>query len=146
MNRPSAPASQQPTDEQTRELLLTAKVIAVVGLSSKRSRASFAVSRYMQAVGYKIVPVNPNEAEVLSEKSYAALDDIPQGTKIDIVDIFRRSESVGEIVDAAIRVGTKAIWMQEGVVNEPAAARARAAGIYVIMDRCILKEHHRLVG
>jgi predicted CoA-binding protein len=124
------------------ELLGTAKVIAVVGLSSKKSRPSFGVSQYMQRAGYRIIPVNPNETEVLGEKAYASLDAVPE--KIDIVDIFRRSESVPEIVATAIRLGTKAVWMQEGVVHEEAAAQARAAGLTVVMDRCILKEHQRL--
>ena len=125
-----------------RELLATAKVIAVVGLSSKKSRPSFGVSQYMQRAGYRIIPVNPNETEVLGEKAYASLDAVPE--KIDIVDVFRRSESVPEIVATAIKVGAKAVWMQEGVIHEEAAAQARAAGLTVVMDRCILKEHQRL--
>ncbi len=124
------------------ELLGTAKVIAVVGLSSKKSRPSFGVSQYMQRAGYRIIPVNPNETEVLGEKAYATLDAVHE--KIDIVDIFRRSESVPEIVAKAIKLGAKAVWMQEGVIHEEAAAKARAAGLTVVMDRCILKEHQRL--
>jgi len=123
-----------------RDLLASAKVIAVVGLSSSRSRPSNGVSRYMQSAGYRIIPVNPNETEVLGEKSYARLEDVPG--HVDIVDIFRRSEAVPEIVESAIRIGTRAVWMQEGVVHEAAAARARAAGLVVVMNRCILKEHH----
>jgi uncharacterized protein len=99
------------------------------------------VSEYMQGAGYRIIPVNPNEAEVLGEKCYARLEDIPE--HVDIVDIFRRSECAGEIVDAAIRIGASGIWMQEGVVDEGAAERARQAGLAVVMDRCILKEHRR---
>jgi predicted CoA-binding protein len=125
-----------------RELLSTARVIAVVGLSSKKRRPSFGVSQYMQRAGYRIIPVNPNETEVLGEKAYPSLDAVPE--KIDVVDIFRRAEFVPEIVDLAIRIGAKAVWMQEGVVHDEAAAKARAAGLTVIVDRCILKEHQRL--
>jgi predicted CoA-binding protein len=120
-------------------ILDNCRTIAVVGLSSKRFRASFGVSEYMQAAGYRIIPVNPAETEVLGEKSYPTLESVPE--KIDLVDIFRRSEFVSEIVDSAIRIGAKAIWMQEEVVDESAAARARAAGMDVVMDRCLLKEH-----
>jgi len=123
-------------------LLGSARIIAVVGLSSKRYRPSHGVAEYMKHAGYRIIPVNPHETEVLGEKSYAKLEDIPE--HIHIVDIFRRSEYVPELVDAAIRIGAKAIWMQEGVVHEAAAEKARAAGLEVIMDRCILKEHGRL--
>ena len=121
------------------EMLKTARTIAVVGLSSKRYRPSYGVAAYMQSAGYRIIPVNPNETEVLGEKCYARLEDIPE--KIDIVDIFRRSELVPEVVESAIRIGAKAVWMQEGVVNEEAARRAREAGLEVVMDLCILKEH-----
>lgn len=131
-----------PSDQQIKNLLQKAHTIAVVGLSSSRFRASYGVSQYMQSAGYRIIPVNPNEKEVLGEKSYARLEDIPE--KIDLVDVFRRPEFVPEIVDAAIRVGARAIWMQEGVVNEAAAQRARDAGLFVVMDSCILKEHRRL--
>jgi predicted CoA-binding protein len=133
------------TDDKTRELLSSAKVIAVVGLSSKRARPSFGVSRYLQSVGYRIIPVNPNETEVLGEKAYPSLDEIPKDTRIDVVDVFRRSEEVPAVVDAAIRIGARAIWMQEGVIHDEAAARAREAGLYVVMDHCILKEHRRLL-
>jgi predicted CoA-binding protein len=132
-------------DEAIRDLLSSAKIIAVVGLSSKRTRASFGVSRYMQAAGYKIIPVNPNETEVLGEKAYADLDAIPKDVKIDIVNIFRRSEEVPEVVEAVIRLGAPAIWMQEGVIHEEAAAKARKVGIFVVMDRCLLKDHQRLM-
>jgi predicted CoA-binding protein len=124
------------------EILESARVIAVVGLSSKRWRPSYGVTEYMQRAGYRIVPVNPQETEVLGEKCYPDLDAVPEA--IDIVDIFRRSEYVPEIVDAAIRKGAKAIWMQEDVVHEDAARRATEAGLDVVMDRCILKEHRRL--
>ena len=113
-------------------------------MSSRRTRPSHSVSEYMQAQGYRIIPVNPNETEILGEKSYARLEDIPE--RIDIVDIFRQSEAVGEIVDSAIAIGAPAVWMQEGVINEAAAAKARAAGLDVVMDRCILKEHRKMLA
>jgi predicted CoA-binding protein len=122
----------------TKEILDRYKRIAVVGLSSNTWRASYGVSRFMQTVGYSITPVNPNETEVLGQKAYPTLDDVPG--PLEIVNIFRRPEYVPEIVDAAIRRGAKVIWMQEGVIHEHAAQRARAAGIEVVMDRCILKE------
>ena len=124
-------------------VLRSARTIAVIGLSSKRYRPSHGVAEYMQSAGYRIIPVNPFETEVLGEKTYPELDRVP-GT-VDIVDIFRRSEFVPEIVEAAIRIGARAIWMQEGVFHEEAAAKARAAGLDVVMDRCILKEHRRLL-
>ena len=124
-------------------MLRSARTIAVVGLSPKPFRASYGVSEFLQSAGYRIIPVNPSVAEVLGEKSYARLEDIPE--KVDIVDVFRRPEAVPEIVDAAIRIGARAVWMQEGVADERAAARARAAGLLVVMDTCILKEHHRLL-
>ena len=124
------------------ELLRAASVIAVVGLSSDEMRPSNGVAAYMKRAGYRIIPVNPNETEVLGEKAYARLEDVPE--KIDIVDVFRRSEYVRGVVESAIRVGAKAVWMQEGVVDEAAAEVARAAGLDVVMDRCILKEHRSL--
>lgn len=142
MNRSNNPPTA-PSDNEVKKLLRDAHIIAVVGLSSNKFRPSYGVSQYMQSAGYRIVPVNPNEREVLGEKAYARLEDIPE--KIDIVDIFRRSEFVGEIVDAAIRVGARAIWMQDGVVDEAAARRAREAGLFVVMDDCILREHRRLL-
>src|SRR5580693_4423544 len=121
------------------EVLKKYKTIAVVGLSSNPARPSNGVTEYMQSVGYKIIPVNPNETEVLGEKSYARLEDVPE--RIDIVDIFRRSEYVPGIVESAIRIGARAVWMQEGVFHSAAAARTREAGLFVIEDSCILKEH-----
>jgi len=126
------------------EILKSAHTIAVVGLSSNPLRPSNGVSEYMQRAGYRIIPVNPNETQVLGEKSYATLEDVPE--KIDIVDIFRRSEVVPEIVESAIKIGAKAIWMQEDVINDAAAERGRSAGLEVVMDRCILKEHRKLRG
>ena len=125
------------------ELLHSSRTIAVVGLSSKRYRPSFGVAEYMKNAGFRIIPVNPIETQILGEKAYADLASVPE--HIDIVDIFRRSEFVAEIVDTAIRIGARAIWMQEGVVHEEAAAKARAAGLEVVMDRCILKEHRRML-
>jgi predicted CoA-binding protein len=124
------------------DILRSAHTIAVVGLSGKRFRPSFGVAEYMQRAGYRIIPVNPVETEVLGEKAYPDLDSVPE--PIDIVDIFRRSEHVPAIVEAAVRKGARAIWMQEGVVHEDAARRAEAAGLAVAMDRCILKDHRRM--
>jgi predicted CoA-binding protein len=124
------------------KLLRSAKTIAVVGLSGTRWRPSYGVSEYMQTVGYRIIPVNPKESEVLGERAYATLDEVPE--PIDIVNIFRQPRFVPEIVDAAIRIGAKGIWMQEEVVHEEAARKAREAGLEVVMDRCILKEHRKL--
>jgi len=123
------------------ELLRKSRVIAVVGLSNKRARPSYSVSEYMQKHGYRIIPVNPNESEVLGEKSYARLEDIPE--HVDIVDIFRRAEMVAPVVESAIRIGASAVWMQEGVVDQASARKAKAAGLDVVVDRCILKEHSR---
>lgn len=125
------------------DILRSVKTIAVVGLSSKRMRPSYSVSEYMQRAGYRIIPVNPAETEVLGEKAYPDLDSIP--VPVDLVNIFRRSELVLPVVDAAIRIGAKAIWMQEDVVHEEAAEKARAAGLMVVMDRCVLKEHRKMV-
>jgi len=124
------------------DLLRSAHTIAVVGLSSKRMRPSYSVSEYMQSAGYRIIPVNPEETMVLGEKAYPNLEAIPG--RVDIVDVFRRSEFVPEIVESAIRIGADAVWMQEGVIHEEAAERARKAGLTVVMDRCILKEHRKL--
>jgi predicted CoA-binding protein len=124
------------------EILKTARTIAVVGLSPKRYRPSYGVAEYLQKAGYRVIPVNPRESELLGERCYPDLEAIPEA--VDIVDIFRRSEFVPGIVEAAIRKGAKVIWMQEGVVHEDAARRAQAAGLEVVMDRCILKDHRRM--
>ena len=131
------------TDEQIAALLRSSKTIAVVGLSHKPHRASNGVSRFLLRCGYRVIPVNPGETEVLGERAYPDLESVPE--KIDIVDVFRRSEFVPEVVDSAIRVGAKAVWMQLGVWHEAAAARAEAAGLLVVMDSCILVEHQRLL-
>jgi hypothetical protein len=128
--------------KQVAEILRVCRTIAVVGLSAKRYRPSYGVAEYMQRAGYRIIPVNPHETEVLGEKCYPDIESVPE--PIDIVDIFRRSEFVPEIVEAAIRKGAKVIWMQEGVIHEEAARRAQEAGLEVVMDRCILKDHRRL--
>ena len=121
------------------ELLKNAPTIAVVGLSDSPMRTSNSVSKYMQSQGYKIIPVNPQIDASLGEKSYASLTDVPE--TIDLVNVFRRPEHVPEVVDEAIRLKLPAIWLQEGVVHEAAAKKARKAGIFVVMDRCIYKEH-----
>jgi len=123
------------------ELLKSSRVIAVVGLSSNRMRPSYGVAEYMKNAGYKIIPVNPNEKEVLGERAVVRLEDI--GEKVDIVDVFRRSEFVPEVAESAIAIGAKTLWLQEGVIHEAAAKRARDAGLFVVMDKCILKEHAR---
>src|SRR5580704_8835328 len=125
------------------EVLKKYKTIAVVGLSSNPARPRNGVTEYMQSVGYKIIPVNPNETEVLGEKSYARLEDVPE--KVEIVDVFRRPEDVPPVVESAIRVGARVVWMQQGIENAEAAERARAAGLIVIEDACILVEHRRRV-
>ncbi len=130
--------------DQIADLLKTAKTIAVVGLSDSPLRPSHGVAAYMRDQGYRIIPVNPQISDALGEVSYASLLDVPE--KIDIVDIFRRPEYVDDIVDRAIQLKVPAIWMQETVVNEAAAEKARRAGIFVVMDRCILKEHRQRFG
>jgi predicted CoA-binding protein len=128
-----------PESDPIADLLQRFKTIAVVGLSCNPMRPSHGVSAYMQSHGYRIIPVNPNITECLGEKAYNSLLDVPE--KIDIVDIFRRSEFVEEVVDQAIQLKVPAVWMQEEVIHEKAAAKARQAGVFVVMDRCILKEH-----
>jgi predicted CoA-binding protein len=130
-------------DRDMAELLKTTRTIAVVGLSSNPMRPSFGVSRFLQRQGYRIIPVNPNETEVLGEQAYPSIAEVPD--PIDIVNIFRRPAGVPEVVAAAAGRGVRCIWMQEGVVNEAAAAQAEAAGMPVVMDRCILKEMARLL-
>ena len=124
------------------ELLEAARVIAVVGLSGNEFRPSHGVAAYLQRAGYRVIPVNPNETEVLGERAYPRLEDVPE--EIDIVNIFRRSQFVRPIVESAIRIGARAVWMQEGVVDQQAATLACDAGLDVVMDRCILKDHSAL--
>jgi uncharacterized protein len=128
-----------PQSDPVAALLKRSKTIAVIGLSADPKRASHGVSAYMQTHGYRIIPVNPHIEESLGEKAYASVLDVPE--KIDIVNIFRRPEFVEAVVDQAIQLKVPAIWMQEDVIHERAAEKARKAGIFVVMDRCILKEH-----
>jgi predicted CoA-binding protein len=130
------------TDKISSEILHSSRVVAVVGLSTKPERPSHRVASYLKENGYRIIPVNPEEKEIVGETSYPDLASIPE--RVDVVDIFRRSEEVPAIVEEAIKIGAKAVWMQEGVVNKAAASRAREAGLMVIMDRCMRKEHLRL--
>jgi predicted CoA-binding protein len=124
------------------EIMKQCHTIAVVGLSSNPERTSHRVASYLQEQGYRIIPINPNESQVLGETCYAKLSDVPE--KIDAVDIFRKTEDVPPVIEEAIKAGVKAVWMQEGIVNEPAALKARQAGIDVVMDKCMLKEHIKL--
>jgi len=124
------------------EVLRSAKNIAVVGLSPSPLRPSHGVAAYLQSHGYRIIPVNPKISNALGETAYKSLSEVPD--KIDVVEVFRRSELVPAVVDEAIRLKVPVIWMQEGVVNDAAAEKARKAGIFVVMDRCMLKEHHKL--
>lgn len=124
------------------KILSSSRVVAVVGLSPNPDRPSYMVASYLKGKGYKIIPVNPVVKEILGEPSYPNLSSIPE--PVEVVDIFRRSEEVSAIVEEAIKIGAKAIWMQEGIINEEAAARARQAGLLVVMDKCMLKEHQRL--
>ena len=133
-----------PRTDPITELLRRARTIAVVGLSNSPLRPSHGVAAYMQTHGYRIIPVNPNIDEALGEKSYASLRDVAE--KIDIVNVFRRPDAVEEVVDQAIELKVPMIWMQETVVNEAAAQKARRAGILVVMDQCILKEHRGRFG
>ena len=139
--KPATHSAVEPLSESEAitQILNSSKTIAVVGLSSNKFRPSYGVAKYLQAAGYHIIPVNPQETEVLGQKSYARLEDVPE--KIDAVDIFRRPEYVPDIVDSAIRLGVRAVWMQEGVINPEAAEKARQAGLLVVMDHCMLKEH-----
>ena len=135
------PAAVPAKNDEISDVLKHAKTIAVVGLSSSPLRPSYGVAAYLQTHGYRIIPVNPNINGALGEKAYASLADVPE--KIDLVDVFRRPEFVPEVVDQAIALKVPAIWMQEDVVHQAAAAKARKAGIFVVMDRCILKEHRK---
>lgn len=125
------------------EILRTCRTIAVVGLSSKPSRPSFEVSRYLQAAGYRVLPVNPFEREVLGVPAVASLRQL--GEPVDVVDVFRRSSEVGPVADDAIAIGAKVLWLQDGVIDVATARRAHAAGLRVVMDRCMLRDHGRLV-
>lgn len=131
------------TDDALRSILESTRTIAVVGLSDKPDRDSYRVAEYLQGHGYRIIPVNPTVAAVLGERSYASVADISE--PVDGVDIFRKPEAVGPVVEEAIAASARVVWMQLGIVNEPAAAAARAAGLQVVMDRCMKVEHRRLM-
>ena len=135
---------QNPSATEIKALLARVKNIAVVGLSPKPNRPSFGVARAMQGFGYRIIPVRPVVESVLGEKAYSCLSDVPD--QIDLVDVFRAAEHVDELVDECIRLKLPALWIQEGIVNEAAAERARAAGIFVVMDRCIYKDYVSLMA
>ncbi len=130
---------ENPDDDQLCAMLREAKTIAVVGLSPRAARPSHRIARAMQALGYRIIPVRPAVTEVLGERAYAKLTDVPE--PIDLVNVFRAAEYVDEIVDACVQLGVKRLWLQDGIVNEPAARRARGHGIAVVMDRCILRDY-----
>ena len=134
-------AFQNPSAAEIKGLLQRIRTVAVVGLSPDPDRASYSVAMYLQSIGYRIVPVRPGGGEILGEKAYARLADIPFA--VDAVDIFRRSSEAGAHVDEAVALGIPAVWMQEGVIDEAAAGRARRAGLFVAMDRCMLKEHRK---
>ncbi|AOY00507.1 CoA-binding protein [Jeongeupia sp. USM3] len=135
---------RNPNDDEVRSFLAGVRRIAVVGLSPKQDRPSFRVSYYLQAEGFTIVPVRPGVNDVLGETAYPTLADVPGS--VDLVDVFRRAEEVGAVVDAAIANGARGVWIQSGIINEEAAARARDAGLFVVMDRCLMVEHARLLG
>ena len=123
------------------DILDNTVTIAIVGLSSNPARPSFGVAAYLQGAGYRIIPVNPNETTVLGQKAYARLEDIPE--QIDVVDVFRRSEYVPPVADSAIAIKAIVLWLQLGIINEPAAEKARAAGLFVVEDACLLVEHKK---
>jgi len=132
-------AYSNPSDEELRQILTNASTIAIVGASSKPDRSSYGIMQRLQLVGYRVVPVNPNETEVLGERAYPSLRDVP--IKIDIVDVFRRPEFTPAIADDAVAVGAKVLWLQSGISNEAAAARAQAGGLKVVMNACLATVH-----
>jgi predicted CoA-binding protein len=136
--------TENPPDDVLEALLRRYHRVAVVGLSDRPDRPSYGVAAYLQRAGYAITPVNPTITETLGLPAVAGLADVPP--PVEIVDVFRRPADVPPVAEAAIRVGAKVLWLQEGIVNEEAAARARAAGLLVVQDRCLMKEHHRLIG
>jgi predicted CoA-binding protein len=131
-------------DQMMKDILLSAKTIASFGLSSNPGKESYGIVQYLQSQGYRIIPVNPTVDEILGEKSYPDLESVPE--PIDVVQVFRKSEDVPPVVDSAINVGAKVVWMQEGIVNEEAAQKAREAGLQVVMDACMRATHRRLIG
>ncbi|HEX6271075.1 MAG TPA: CoA-binding protein [Anaerolineales bacterium] len=132
------------SNEMMRDILLSAKTVASVGLSSNPTKESHGIAAYLKGQGYRIIPVNPTTSEVLGEKAYPDLESVPE--KIDVVQVFRRPEDVPPVVESAINVGAKVVWMQEGIVNEEAAAKAREAGLQVVMDACMRAAHRGLIG
>lgn len=132
------------SDKEMKEILLSSKTIASVGLSSNQEKESYWVVSYLQEQGYRIIPVNPTATEILGEKVYPNLEAIPD--QVDVVQVFRKSEDVMPVVEAAIKIGAKVVWMQEGIVNESAAQTAREAGLQVVMDACMRATHRRLIG
>ena len=132
------------SDKEMKEILLAVKTIASVGLSSSDEKESYWIVSYLKEQGYRIIPVNPKATEILGEKVYASLSDIPD--KVDVVQVFRKSEDVPPVVDEAIKIGAKVVWMQEGIVNEEAAQKARGAGLQVVMNACMRATHRRLIG
>jgi len=131
-------------DQEMKEILLSAKNVASVGLSSNDEKESYWIVFFLQKIGFRMIPVNPKADEILGEKAYPSLSDIPE--KIDVVQVFRRPEDVPPIVDEAIKIGAKVVWMQEGIVNEEAARTARAAGLKVVMNACMRATYKRLIG
>ena len=132
------------SDKEMKDILLSTKTIASVGLSSSDEKESYWIVSYLKDQGYRIIPVNPTATEILGEKVYPSLSDIPD--KVDVVQVFRKPEDVPPVVDDAIKIGAKGVWMQEGIVNEEAAQKAREAGLQVVMDACMRATHRRLIG
>lgn len=132
------------SDKELRDILLSTKTIASVGLSGNQEKESYWIVSYLKDQGYRIFPVNPTATEILGEKSYPDLESVPE--KIDVVQVFRKPEDVPPVVEAAIKAGAKVVWMQEGIVNEEAAQKAREAGLQVVMDACMRATHRRLIG
>jgi predicted CoA-binding protein len=131
-------------DQMMKDILLSTKTIASVGLSSNTEKESYWIAAYLKEQGYRVIPVNPTASEILGEKAYPDLESVPE--KIDVVQVFRKSEDVPPVVEDAIKVGAKVVWMQEGIVNREAAQRAREAGLQVVMDACMRATHRRLIG
>ena len=132
-------------DEELKDTLRNLKTVAVIGISPKEDRPSYIVASYLKSKGYRIIPVRPDGEEILGEKVYRSLSGIPKEIGVDVVDIFRRSEEVPPIVEEAIQRGAKVVWMQEGVIHKEAGEKAEKAGLKVVMDRCMKKEHQRLL-
>jgi len=132
------------SDQMMKDILLSAKNVASVGLSSNMEKESYWIASYLKDHGYHIIPVNPTASEILGQKAYPDLSSVPE--KVDVVQVFRKSEDVPPVVDEAIKIGAKVVWMQEGIVNEEAAQKARAAGLQVVMDACMRATHRRLIG